>query len=595
MSAVSHGSAVNRALRGWLFAGAAVASVGAGIGAYALTQTRERSLPPLPTSNVPSKFQQLRQGFGHDLHVTQEGIECRECHDIEHGFAPRGQEACAHCHEPQARMQHALHPQGALTKQLADCLACHAFDAEPKDRRWDCMRCHEQSQGALPAVVHHAQEDCGHCHRPHEDTALVAADCTACHLTSENTHGTRALPAHGGMPVAGHGAADAGLSLDRNANCLQCHRAHDDSARAGDRCLDCHDKPHALFSGHDTCTGCHAPHAFAASDAADCRSCHQSQHVLAEQRAPAHRACTNCHAPHEVAAVGDATCQGCHDTVSPAHPSVAGHRCTSCHQPHAGAASAPSAQPCTSCHSVAEHDQDAHGGHAACTACHTPHAFADPAQPGVCVDCHRAQLAQVSSNQDHANQNCLGCHGGDVHDAKLPPAPCTDCHTSVHPRPEHTQCTACHQPHSGAPRAQAQSCGQCHAQEQHSTATVHRDCLACHTAHDGGKLPAAQCTGCHAAKAAQNHGHLAEGCTTCHPVHSDEGLRATPTCTSCHATQSLPGLHAQPAHRDCAICHKSAHDPGPFSARATCIACHAEQRDHIPDARLCQGCHVFRQ
>ena len=57
----------------------------------------------------------------------------------------------------------------------------------------------------------------------------------------------------------------------------------------------------------------------------------------------------------------------------------------------------------------------------------------------------------------------------------------------------------------------------------------------------------------------------------------------------------LPGLHAQPAHQNRVTCHQGAHDPGPFSERETCIACHQKQREHIPDAQLCQGCHVFRQ
>jgi hypothetical protein len=57
----------------------------------------------------------------------------------------------------------------------------------------------------------------------------------------------------------------------------------------------------------------------------------------------------------------------------------------------------------------------------------------------------------------------------------------------------------------------------------------------------------------------------------------------------------LPGLHDNPSHRECAKCHGGAHDPGPWSERATCTACHADRVNHVPEAKLCQGCHVFSQ
>ena len=65
------------------------------------------------------------------------------------------------------------------------------------------------------------------------------------------------------------------------------------------------------------------------------------------------------------------------------------------------------------------------------------------------------------------------------------------------------------------------------------------------------------------------------------------------TATVNRVKDALPGLHAEPAHRECGKCHQGAHDAGPFSSRATCISCHQKQRDHVPEAQLCQGCHVF--
>ncbi|MFI5307541.1 MAG: hypothetical protein ACHQ53_09325, partial [Polyangiales bacterium] len=182
-----------------------------------------------------------------------------------------------------------------------------------------------------------------------------------------------------------------------------------------------------------------------------------------------------------------------------------------------------------------------------------------------------------------------------VHAAKIAPVACTTCHATVHPRQGHEQCTKCHEPHSGSPRPTSESCVTCHDKEQHGKAPEHRACLTCHTPHDGGKLKVAECKGCHEPKAKQNHGALAGGCTQCHGMHSDAGVRAAPACTSCHDEAKLPGLHAAKAHQNCISCHGGAHDTGPWSERATCVTCHKAQQNHVPDAQLCQGCHVFRK
>jgi hypothetical protein len=69
----------------------------------------------------------------------------------------------------------------------------------------------------------------------------------------------------------------------------------------------------------------------------------------------------------------------------------------------------------------------------------------------------------------------------------------------------------------------------------------------------------------------------------------------TPSCTSCHTPSKLPGLHAVQAHQDCKSCHDNAHKQEPWSERGTCLKCHGAQQQHVPEAQLCQGCHVFRQ
>jgi hypothetical protein len=169
------------------------------------------------------------------------------------------------------------------------------------------------------------------------------------------------------------------------------------------------------------------------------------------------------------------------------------------------------------------------------------------------------------------------------------------CHAKVQPRQEHAVCSSCHESHSGAPGTPAKTCGTCHVKQQKSAARAHADCLGCHTPHEGGKPPPSQCITCHAEQAVQNHGELAQGCGTCHGIHADQGVRAAPACTTCHQVAKLPGLHAQAQHQACNTCHESTHDTGPFSERATCVACHQAQKNHVPEAKLCQGCHVFRR
>ncbi len=558
----------------------------------------KQTRPPVPVSTVPASWREFRDAPGHQVHVAREGIACAKCHDVTGPFRAPSPRVCVPCHEQRAGMRHGLH--AARIEQLvgiADCTSCHNFGPTHEDRVWACIRCHEEPQGQLAPVVFHATEACGKCHKPHDEPGVVPIACVSCHAEAANTHAHKAS--------------------DDPANCLTCHAAHGSAKLAVQRCQTCHeDKPHALFpGGHEQCTSCHAAHGFGRSEVKPCRSCHESQHVLAESQVKAHRECTSCHDPHAVAKVDDAKCETCHASVMPSHPKTealaaslaksptattslpktGSHDCIGCHTPHSPRVDMPLANPCTQCHaSVAGSDSAAHGGHAPCLACHKPHAFAHPEQPAVCTSCHKLQLTETALNKGHVR--CLGCHQGQLHAAALPPVACASCHANVHPRQEHTQCLSCHEPHSGKPRPQSQTCATCHAREQASVVKVHKECLACHTSHEGGKLPAAQCVSCHQKKAAENHGKLAGGCISCHSIHGEQGLRSIPACTTCHKPAELPGLHAIDAHhQQCTQCHHDAHNPGPFSDRATCLACHADKKDHVPEAQLCQGCHVFRR
>ena len=555
-------------------------SVGAAFAARWAFRTREASLPPLPKSAVPTAWHDYRNAPGHVVHVDREGIACNKCHVTENGFQPPSMQVCATCHEARASIRHAVSilPPGQITS-LADCMACHGFGPEQRERRETCIRCHELQQGRLSPITQHAQADCTTCHKPHRAASTQPADCLSCHQTSQNHHGKD--PA------------------DSARNCMSCHQAHQPAVGATDRCTACHDKPHALSpQAHASCTGCHKPHSFERAEVSACRSCHQKQHVLGEQRSAAHADCKSCHDPHAPTAVSESTCMSCHTSIALTHPAQAGRTCLGCHRVHDTGGPLPSAQPCTGCHQQAHVDRGPtgpHAGHAACTDCHKPHAFAHPATPGNCSSCHAAQLSATSVNRGHAAAACKGCHAGDVHAAENPANPCVSCHMQVHTRVEHAECTSCHEPHSGAPSSVDVSCKKCHDAAQHALAPAHSACLTCHTPHAGTRPAEQQCTHCHSVKAQQNHAQLKGGCISCHTLHTPNSALSTPACTSCHEPSRLPGLHRTAAHAECNKCHSGAHAQGPFSARATCVSCHAAQQNHVPEARLCQGCHVFRE
>lgn len=563
--------------------GLSLLAVGFAAGAALLAswamRTRTESLPPLPVSTVPASWHDFRLGRGHVVHVGEQGLPCTKCHTNPTGsFSAPSMRVCAECHAEQASMKHGL--QGDPLQMLvgiANCTGCHGFG--PKDRGadpWACIDCHQLPQGELYPVTTHADEACGKCHRPHDTPAIAPQDCVGCHAAAHNVH----------APDLGSGAQ----------NCLGCHDAHAPASVAKDRCTQCHDKPHALFTpGHEGCTDCHRPHDFGVKEVKDCRDCHRDKRVLGESNPRADHRCTDCHDSHAVQSAGDATCRRCHTAIEPRHPEVKGQSCLACHAPHPTSRGAPLGLACTGCHQQAATDHGAHGGRAECTSCHAPHAFAHPPAPQACATCHAPQLAAVAKNPDHGS--CTNCHRGDIHSSDLTPVACATCHKNVHPRPEHAECTKCHEPHSGAQRSLELGCGSCHAAEVRSAGTQHHDCLTCHTPHEGGRRADAPCQSCHAAQAKQNHGDLPGTCTQCHAIHGSKGLLNTPTCTSCHALAQLPALHQVPQHQQCKSCHEHGHDIGPFSKRQTCTQsqCHSKQIDHMPEATLCQGCHVFRK
>jgi hypothetical protein len=534
-----------------------------------------------------------RRVTGHRVHVIEQHIACNQCHEL--NAASMGAVSpvrCAKCHAARATIEHAsrLAQQRFGSGVHADCVNCHAFTSD--DSKADaadagsiaaygpgnCARCHDQTQGKIPAVTVHATSACLSCHRPHQDQKPVSADCASCHLGVHTTHAT------------------AGKSP--NGVCTTCHsHQHAPASDALAACVECHSKTRpivpltALFAGgHTQCVGCHRPHELEAKGAVDCRSCHANVVVLAAALVPAHALCTNCHAPHDVRNDPGAACARCHSNVHSDHPErIAGGACVSCHEPHPARAEEHAlAKSCSSCHKIAASEHDFHAG-IACQSCHTPHHF-ELAQTErvVCANCHQKELALTATRVGHAA--CESCHLGLPHKPSGIGAACTTCHVAAlrEARPGHQVCTGCHEPHAGGI---ATECKTCHVREFASAPIGHQICTNCHQPHSG-STARVQCTTCHAAEAATPHGSLATGCATCHRPHGPNGVASAPACTSCHALAKLPGLHAKPQHQECARCH-GGHGDAPDAARAACLTCHVDRRNHFPNAPRCANCHLF--
>lgn len=486
--------------------------------------------------------------MGHDVaQMLNERTTCTCCHLGEvKGYGEPFETRCLDCHDdikitiPKMGQQH--------------CVGCHTLgggDAEDMVlRAWECQKCHSQTMGTSAAIDVHGGEDCANCHQPHDEPWTKPRECGECHERQK-------VVKHG---KAGEDAAAAGTLI-----CNDCHKPHEQAGAADGRCADCHKQKtpevfkNALFKGHDACTNCHAPHDFEKEDAKACGTCHQVK-TMSGKGSEKHAECKSCHTPHDVRASAAASCGKCHDVKS-SHPDPKGTGCTTCHNPHPGgaetgtASSVLAATNCTTCHSGAKTQQGKHAD-LACNKCHEKH-NEGKAVAG-CASCHSAQQTRMAQN------------------------------------PKHVECTSCHTGKGHRPTTNTGACVACHEQEQKTAPKGHQACNKCHDSHSGKRnaAAAAGCKGCHTAQATASQTLKHGDCETCHRPHGPKGPAAPPACTTCHQQGKLIGLHVTKGHETCTSCHASPH-VAPKSDRATCIGCHANEKDHKPDATVCSGCHRF--
>lgn len=501
---------------------------------------------PAASAHVPN----VLEGRGHALHVKGAGLVCKDCHALEtNTFVRPGPDKCRSCHT----LKHlALHQSPTAPSEAKDCTACHGFLPRPGDDRdpWNCMRCHDRDQPSAAAVVVHRREDCGQCHRPHEEPATAPRDCNTCH------DGVRAKK-HDPPP---------------SKPCLDCHQAlHQSAPKGGEACLGCHGQKQPLIpataifaGGHERCDSCHTTHEEKAGLKRACRDCHSQQHVVGMERVPQHANCLSCHDQHNVLGGPGLACAKCHADQPHKDASIDVSRgCTSCHNVHgsekAVLTTAASGDDCAGCHTIASSNSAFHSPKVVCSSCHAEHGSnpKGPLEVKSCGTCHANKVALVALNQGHAD--CRKCHVDKHRPLPILAGGCASCHG-----------------------AEAQSMPAGHAKE---------NCVGCHEPHGGAK-PA--CATCHQKESKAIHGNLATGCETCHRPHGPKGVASPPACTSCHAPASLPSLHQVPQHvAACRACHVAPHDP-PRDDRATCTSsCHTDRREHQPGATGCKGCHNF--
>lgn len=538
---------------------------------------------------VAAIWQVARSVKGHEVHVVTRRIACAACHELtSDSIGTVNPARCTTCHQKEARIEHA---RGQAEQRFgsgakADCTTCHAFTriAERPPHQADyesseCARCHRERQGDTPGVKVHGTSECVSCHKPHEDAKPKPGNCSDCHHDVKTSHAAR------GRTVA--------------AICTTCHQhQHAPASDSLSKCATCHAtiRPTvpatALFAdGHSKCVGCHRPHTFEKSNAVACRSCHEDVIVMGAPKVREHERCTSCHAPHDVRGSPDRACAGCHRDVHPDHPKHgATATCIGCHDPHPSKTHAEDrARSCSGCHQTAASDHAFHGG-TACTRCHAPHDFVrEVSDRTTCQACHAKELALVATNSSH--QTCEKCHGGLPHRPTTLGVGCESCHSAEHAQANtgHVKCLSCHEPHGGKVGV---GCASCHAKERDSAPAAHRDCQRCHQPHSGSTANVG-CASCHASEAKTPHGGIAQGCTTCHRAHGPSGPAKPPACATCHGAKTLFGLHRIEKHADCARCHTGHGESTPKTNREACLACHADRKNHFPDAPRCANCHLF--
>jgi nitrate/TMAO reductase-like tetraheme cytochrome c subunit len=393
----------------------------------------------------PEKWRLIANSVGHQVHLESEdpdlqGLQCVECHSSSlHEFAPIDR-TCAQsgCHEDKSVQL------GEMSDLTIHCAACHNFvapvqeagllgnalDAAILPNYEDCLSCHVmRTLAQMPEPDPH-QGTCAACHNPHEqsDPSEAADSCATAGCHDDPLDLT---PFHRG--------------LDADADCLECHQAHDFALDAAD-CAGCHEAEGrepaprvggALDFAHDEhtvveCASCHVSdesHGAATVTAvADCQSCHHT--------VPVSRDCARCHEAADAPVSTHRWTQEIHLDVGVdessrtfvfPHASHNDSDCASCHSEGLELEPSPELD-CQSCH------EDHHTPVSDCAACHkvAPVSAHPPEEAHVTCSGAGCHETVPFEGVPRTRPFCLGCHQ-DLTDHE-PDRPCAECHTLPEPR-----------------------------------------------------------------------------------------------------------------------------------------------------------------
>jgi len=411
-----------------------------------------------------NKENDYKLAFSHNLHVTENGMACTDCHGkmTDGRFATPKHAACKECHEDWTE-----------AKKIDDttCGKCHKI----KDLRELSLDKPEKLVSQASGVFMHSAaltNRCAECHgslldkkvtRIPEMTHAVKVqirekahrwglDCSACHV---DMNPKTPPPSHNQNWTRRHGE----LGTAPDSVCSVCHR--DES------CRECHQVTQP--ASHNNLWRLKTHGIQGAWDRARCQVCHQQDFCdacHADTRPQSHNAgwgqnhCLNCH----ISKGTGSGCSVCHSTDIASHPNPhpAGWRdqhCSTCHL------NSPDSQSCSVCHegvmSIGNHPNPHPAGWLGqhCNSCH-------PGSPDSqqCSTCHGAIIEGHPSPHPAGwlTQHCNNCHAG-APDADK----CAICHVGVtsvsnHPNPHsvgwrNNHCFSCHE---GTPAAD--QCAVCH-------------------------------------------------------------------------------------------------------------------------------------
>ncbi len=483
-----------------------------------------------------NKENEYKLAFSHNLHVTENGIACADCHGKPTGghFSAAGHDACKECHGdwietkeigektcgkchkakdpkylPKAEYSkpasNAVAMAGGLfrhTEALTNrCADCHGllmdkkltlvpeFTRKEKVRirdqahRWEmsCSACHEKMDRRTPPPSH-AQNWT----RRHGEMGTQPDNaCGVCHSekSCRECHQVTMPASHNNLwRLKTHGIQAA---WDRQ-RCLVCHRQ--------DSCSACHastrPQTHNAAWNKTHCNNCHP----GKSTGTGCTLCHAtdiSSHPNPHSAGWLQKHCNNCH-PGTPDAENCAVCHGWSGIGSHPNPHSSGWRSSHCNSCHAGT---PEAEKCVVCHpgGLAAHPDPHPSGwrNSHCNSCHanTP----DAAQ---CNVCHAGGIA--GHPNPHAagwrSRHCTNCHIG-----ASEPNNCSICHgiTSIadHPDPHPVgwQSNHCHSCHPGTP--EAAQCAFCH--KGGSGLQIHQSSWPPFHNRFGGTVNVSICYDCH--------------------------------------------------------------------------------------------------